>query len=176
MGIITLSSLRLFLWLVSSNRRHQSPKSLIDLLKRNIRSTGGLQEKHYYLLLVVFNVIIWKFLAIIIATASSNIPTTVCSNPTIFYHFSHWPGLSLLHCYHQLNLYCCPLSATLTSAKSCLLMPESSISSLHADLWISPKSRHIHKWPDYHHTVKIFFSSTDILPKESYGPSRLVLL
>lgn len=176
MGIITLSSLRLFLWLVSSNRRHQSPKSLIDLLKRNIRSTGGLQEKHCYLLLVVFNVIIWTFLAIIIATTSSNIPTTVCSNPTIFFHFSHWPGLSLLHCYHQLNLYCCPLSATLTSAKSCLLMPESSISSLHADLWISPKSRHIHRWPDYHHTVKNFFSSTDILPKESYGPSRLVLL
>lgn len=86
MGIITLSSLRLFLCLVSSNRLHQSPKSLIDLLKRNIRTTGGLQQKHCYFLLL-FNVIIRKFLAIIIATVSSNIPTTVCSNPTIFLSF-----------------------------------------------------------------------------------------
>ena len=161
--------------MVSSNRLHQSPKSLIDLLKRNIRCAGGLQQKHCFLLLF-FNVIIWKFLAIIMAIVSSNIPTTVCSNPTILYHFSHWPRLPLFHCYHQWNLYCCPVLATLTSAKSCLLMPESSISSLHGDLWISPKPRYIHRWPDYHHTVKKLFFGTDILPKKSCGPSRLVLL
>ena len=125
----------------------------------------------FLLLLLFFNVFIWKFLAIIIATVSSNIPTTVCSNPTIFYHFSHWPWLSLLHWCHQLNLYCCPVSATLISAKSCVLMPESSISSLHADLWISPKPRHIHRWPDYHHTVKIFISVQIFCQKRAMDPA-----
>ena len=46
-GTITLSSLRLFLWLVPCSRLWQWPKSLTDLLKRS-RSIRGLLQKHWF--------------------------------------------------------------------------------------------------------------------------------